>query len=217
MYFYICHHHNIQQARNTLCRGPGAYSVNIWGQRPKLWITNRANNEKKVYLHTRISTHTILTTSNRLETHPAEARTLTMSMCGGQRPKLQITNRANNEKKVYIQAKHSYIHIHLHMPSSQHPTGSKHTLQRPRHLQRQCVGAAAISTAQQPANNEKKSYLQAKNLQKHLKKSRWWVLHWCALFAIFKLVLHYLSLLRLYFACNHTVTLHIQKVHPPSI
>ena len=35
MYFYTCHPHNIQQVRNTPCRGPGAYSVNIWGQSPK--------------------------------------------------------------------------------------------------------------------------------------------------------------------------------------
>ena len=48
--FYTCHPHNIQQARNTPCRGPGAYSINVWEQRPSARHDNRANNQKKAYL-----------------------------------------------------------------------------------------------------------------------------------------------------------------------
>ena len=47
-FLYICHSLNIQQAQNTLCRGPGACSVNVWGQRPTVRQNNRGSNEKKV-------------------------------------------------------------------------------------------------------------------------------------------------------------------------
>ena len=41
----------IQQARNTPCRGPGAYSVNVWGQRASTRINNRQNNQpRKPYM-----------------------------------------------------------------------------------------------------------------------------------------------------------------------
>ena len=41
----------IQQARNTPCRGPGAYSVNVWGQRASARINNRQNNQpRKPYM-----------------------------------------------------------------------------------------------------------------------------------------------------------------------
>ena len=41
----------IQQARNIPCRGPGAYSVNVWGQRASARINNRQNNQpRKPYM-----------------------------------------------------------------------------------------------------------------------------------------------------------------------
>ena len=46
-FLYICHSLNIQQAWNTLCKGPGTSSVNVWGHRPIVRQNNRANNEKK--------------------------------------------------------------------------------------------------------------------------------------------------------------------------
>ena len=38
---------NIQQSRNTPCRGPGAYSVNVWGQRASTRAHNRQNNNPR--------------------------------------------------------------------------------------------------------------------------------------------------------------------------
>ena len=45
--FYIWHSLNIQQSRNTPCRGPGAYSVNVWGQRASTRAHNRQNNNPR--------------------------------------------------------------------------------------------------------------------------------------------------------------------------
>ena len=53
-FFYICHFLNIQQFRNTPCRGPGAYSVNVWGQRASARAHNRSNNNPpKPYMQTK--------------------------------------------------------------------------------------------------------------------------------------------------------------------